>query len=192
MYFSGHAISELCTQFHCYMSLSVLRVHSCTSLCDITVSNAGPSPTGSYNISSGKHTLPNSNSRTLYTLSRVAMSGSIAPIARSYGGNSWELTSSDYALAHDLVCPSSTDCSITVPEYDGDFTIAVYALTSHRSPDYHSRQMAARFLTQATFGPTRSEMRALADNVSAGTTTGALFNWINAQIAGPMTRSTTS
>lgn len=100
----------------------------------------------------------------LCTLVQLAPDGkSFKPVARSYEVNDWEASAGDFShISFD--CSSAGVCSVALPPAsDG----AVYQLTSFDMPSQYSlddRTERARFLEQATFGPTRAAIASLSGN----------------------------
>ena len=102
-----------------------------------------------------------SRSQQLCTLWQVdAQRTRIIPVARSYEGNPWEPYST--ALLSDVAtfqCDSVT-CSANLPELLPGHSYELAAF-DHRLPN---RDKVARFLEQATFGPTLDEIDAFPDS----------------------------
>jgi hypothetical protein len=97
-------------------------------------------------------------STTLCTLVEVKMMGSerfIVPIGRSYSGKDWERAAGGYRA--EFRCDDS-GCDVDLPPLASDST---YQLTTFLAPEYSSQDVAARFLEQATFGPTRESIQDL-------------------------------
>jgi hypothetical protein len=95
-------------------------------------------------------------------------------VARSYSGNDWEPSAGKFSVVFDC---DEEDCTTTtpLPELPTGF---VYQLTSFDEPNYSSRDIAARFLEQATFGPTMDEI----DKFNGSTTTSAFARWMQNQM----------
>lgn len=79
------------------------------------------------------------------------------PIARSYDGRDWEATAGPLSdtLTSSLSCSEDNVCTfvgLSAPKYDTQS----YVLTSYHHTGFGQEAEAARFLEQATFGPTRS------------------------------------
>lgn len=104
-------------------------------------------------------------SNTLCTLvllsSSATTSDSLQPVARSYLDHSWEASAGKYdTITFDCTTTAGV-CSVVLPE-SGD---AVYQLTSFDMPlQYNNNDdvAIARFLEQATFGPTKGDMATFA------------------------------
>jgi hypothetical protein len=159
--------------------------------------------------------LSTSSSNTLCTLVQIVSSSSpgsendnkyLKPVARSYNGRDWEVSAGAFAGLLDITCendsdensPSlssaSTTCTLTLPELlrdnDNDSISTYYQLTSFEAPQYTERDVIARFLEQATFGPTLRDIGTLIDastsvsltKTSSSLTGAAVFaNWISQQ-----------
>ena len=87
------------------------------------------------------------------------------PVARSYAGRPWEVVAGLYANVAqsglDVICSDvSGECDITLPTLPVDGS-EEYILESYVHSSPSSDATAARFLEQATFGPTRSDIDAL-------------------------------
>ncbi len=103
------------------------------------------------------------------------------PIARSYDGLDWEITAGPYSDAL-----SQPDCVASVctfsdlpPLNDDDEYDFSYVLTSYYrdADDIGAQAEAARFLEQATFGPSRDTIEALANSGPD-----KYFDWVKDQI----------
>ena len=102
--------------------------------------------------------LPPSAPSVLILLSRVA-SHSSRPLARSYDGNAWE----NVAPEHLDLSGCGVSCTFHLPRIDGQYKLEWRNASVPTSEEY-----AARFLMQASFGPTQSTIDSLAaTNVSA-------------------------
>ena len=79
----------------------------------------------------------------------------LAPAGRSYNGRNWEASAGPYASTLKFECTST--CVVTLPVLENPstekFVLITYALTANR------KAKVSRFLEQATFGPTRSEIK---------------------------------
>ena len=102
------------------------------------------------------------------------------PIARNYG-NQWE---NIFPHAYDLsAVAGSTDQAMVLPTGEKGFYRKRSASTINASSN---KELASRFLTQATFGPSRSEINSF-PNINSNTfgspEDDSFEDWINAQIA---------
>jgi hypothetical protein len=117
-----------------------------------------------------------SSSDRLCTLVQVASDKkSFKPIGRSYAGRAWEASSGEFSYLS-WKCTGSS-CIVTLPNLPTD---SVYQLTTFFAPVIVRPGIdeVARFLEQATFGPTRSEISTFRlDNLPL-----AFSSWINNQI----------
>ena len=133
-------------------------------------------------VAPGPITLPVASTFELATLVQVLegethLRGSAIPVARSYNNNEWEGT---------MPSPVSFDCTETLPVMcsatlpaGATYQLRIYDGSALVSQD--PKLSAARFLTQATFGPTLDEI----DNLSAATaeeTEAAVEDWLYEQM----------
>ena len=116
-------------------------------------------------LSAGTHTLPSTSLGEL----RILMAANV-PLARSYDGHAWELTQAGAADRFVLSCDHGA-CSVTVP--------GGHRIEQYDGPTISAAGAASRFLTQATFGPTRAGLQAGLD----ATSTPSVRSWIDAQMA---------
>ena len=116
------------------------------------------------------------------------------PLARSYDGEPWEAL---YPLPGqsrvNMTCDVST-CAMTLPpetpsgyayrieRYNGSNVESLAAA----SPAQLRRKKAAKFLIQGTFGPKRAEVNALAAKLASSADDQVFGDWVQAQIALPM------
>jgi hypothetical protein len=117
-----------------------------------------------------------SQSDTLCTLSRltplkpnVALvemdSWDMVPIARSYLNYDWEPSAGPYAAKLVVSSCNGKKCTLVIPSLPSTDPDAILVLMSYKySIDAQSE--AARFLEQATFGPTRDSVAQLGDDLS--------------------------
>lgn len=127
----------------------------------------------------GPATLSPSQSGTLLVLSRVGVNDASAPVARSYDGHAWELTQGGVAQRVQLTCDDTSTCVAQIPlTYDG----SAYHLQTYQGPAMTSEKAAARFLLQATFGPTRATLPTVDATSQAG-----LKTWLDTQMGLPGT-----
>ena len=109
-------------------------------------------------------------------------SGTLMPVARSYDGSDWEVTAGP--LASTLAKPicSNGICKFdNIPESDSNEK--TYILTSYFHMSLSEYADAARLLEQATFGPTRATISALADLSGAD----KYEKWVKDQMGKPLT-----
>ena len=128
-------------------------------------------------ISPGQHTLALSVPLSLTSLVRVAAADDVAAVdtwpatcARSYDGHAWELLPSTCAAGVALGACDASGCAINIPAVTGfTFYVLIRSLSSagaaasaYTSTDsaWYDR-VAANLMLQATFGPTRGEVRNL-------------------------------
>lgn len=146
---------------------------------------------GSVTISTGTYALlARSSTDQLFTLSKIASDGTETHAGRSYDGHAWEGTMPG-ALVFD--CSVFDDaCSVwlsaTNDDDDGDDDGAFYYRCDAKSVTaLTDEQQLSRFLTQASFGPTRTsltDIEALAANASVHAAAGW---WVAAQMTEPAT-----
>jgi hypothetical protein len=124
----------------------------------------------------GETTLSIPATNGLCTLVQISPDGqSFKPVGRSYSGNPWEAYTGDFASLT-WSC-SEASCDVDLPALDdGTF----YQLTTFATPTSSSvrKNEIARFLEQATYGPTRTEVTKL--NASANLQQ-AFAAWIKEQ-----------
>lgn len=99
-----------------------------------------------------------SGANKLCTLIEVTPAGYLKPMGRSYDTNDWEPSAGDYSTLK-FECILDGSCSVNLPTILRD--TARYQLTSFSAPSYSSNDIAARFLEQATFGPTLADISTL-------------------------------
>lgn len=93
----------------------------------------------------------------LCTLTEIVGGTAIKPVARAFDGRDWQASAGQYAGILTIECvPSTTACDMHLPPLQED---GVFRLTSYEKyvdPTDSSQQPAivARFLEQASFGPT--------------------------------------
>lgn len=123
----------------------------------------------------------------LCTLIEVTNKGFLKPVGRSYGNNDWEAAAGDYSSRVQFNCTTATStCVVHLPELtDG----AHYRMSSFHAPKYTATDEVARFLEQATFGATMTEIQSLAAAAGANDYDDSYFaNWIrNQMVALPAT-----
>lgn len=140
--------------------------------------------------------LPQSTTSSVLTLSSITAGGSV-PVARSYAGHAWEyVTGSTANNLAPLGC-SPAHCNVTVStvaagsyevdSYNHSLSSAILAANISAAS-----VTAARFLTQATFGPTRDTVRNLSSALSlisrrSQSQDQVLQQWVHAQMALPAT-----
>ena len=125
---------------------------------------------------------PTAQSGDLCTLTLQDVSGIPVPVARSYDGSDWEVTAGPFAsILSPPTCFNGKCTFEKLPEPDS--TQKKYVLTSYFHIGFGAQADAARLLEQATFGPTRATIDALAAVPSAD----KYEAWVKDQIATPMT-----
>lgn len=124
---------------------------------------------------------------TLCTLTRLAplkpnaaladmSSWDMVPLARSYLNNDWEPTAGPYAAKQVVRSCDENKCTLIIPSLPSTDPNAILVLMSYTySIDPQSE--AARFLEQATFGPTRDSVAQLGDELWIN-----IPNWIKDQM----------
>ena len=125
----------------------------------------------------------------LLTLSRVARDGSFTPAGRSYDGEAWDKLE---PLLLNFSCDDASSlCAVAL---DATVTGTFFLLEGFNGTST-ARAAVARFLTQATFGPTLETINTFGvifdDDDGNGeakdrvTTFGAIETWVEAQMALP-------
>jgi hypothetical protein len=110
-------------------------------------------------------------SSKLCTLVEITSDGFLKPVGRSYNGINWEASAGDYAtLEFDCV---ASYCAVDLPSG------RKYQLTTFANASYSRADSVARFLEQATFGPTRADIQSLDDGSSS--LRSAYAEWIRNQ-----------
>lgn len=109
---------------------------------------------------------------SLCTISRVDGDSSIKPVARSYTGLDWESSPGPFSTL-DFDCAGNF-CTTTLPILPNG---TYYQATTFQAAPRTDADMVARFLEQATFGPTRADLTAFAGDAS----TLAMANWVKTQ-----------
>jgi hypothetical protein len=124
---------------------------------------------------------------TLCTLSRLTplkpnaalielSSWDFAPVARSYLNQDWEPTAGPYASNLIVSSCDGNQCTLVIPSLPSTDPNAMLVLMSYTySVDTQSE--AARFLEQATFGPTRESVAELGEELWT-----SIPNWIQSQM----------
>lgn len=141
-------------------------------------------------LSPGAHTLPSSSDGLLLTLSLATTDDTIwpQPVARSYDGHAWELVSPEGGKHHPmpLSCVGAPPrCVAIIPHGSSNYSMSVH---SQYDATISNEQLAARWLMQTTFGPTRTTVNSLAEELKAESVEGAAFRqWIKQQMALPAT-----
>lgn len=129
----------------------------------------------------GKISIGISNKTNLCTLVEITSKGYLKPVGRSYDGNEWEASSGEYS-ATEFDC-DSTSCKVDLPAPKSG---ARYQLTSMPSTTYTAADETARFLEQATFGVTSSDIEVLTKSpdrrsLEQGSLQQAFARWIKEQ-----------
>ena len=125
----------------------------------------------------GTTLLPASGSGQVLALLRIGGKGEKVSLARSYDGHPWERTQGGAQLA--LHCDQLNQCTFSVPGDEASYLIDAYTTTSGNE---ETLKAASRLLTQATFGPTRSEVHALSATMQQSDAA-AIRSWLHAQMA---------
>lgn len=148
-----------------------------------SVSFTCPPGEGSIDLaSSGPLEFSLSSSNRLCTLVMVAPGQtSFKPIGRSYDGNDWEAAAGDFSTLS-WSCTDGSSCVTTLPDLASG---AMYKLKSYDAPQLFSEEVdeIARFLEQATFGPTRTDIA----NFDQSNLPQAFANYIKDQTTFPLT-----
>ena len=139
----------------------VLPAHS-SSLIRRTqaVTNCPDSDGASLDLPSGSTFVKISRSSSLCTLVEVKSMGGeqfLRPIGRSYSDKDWERVAGEYSTSVMFDCDNA-GCSVNLPPAPSG---SVYQLTTLVTPEYSEQDIAARFLEQTTFGPTKESMEEL-------------------------------
>ncbi|KAI2497377.1 Protein of unknown function (DUF1501) [Fragilaria crotonensis] len=144
------------SSFH---SIFYLLLATCSSVVH-SASFSCPASAGSSDFTAiGSTTLFVPASKGLCTLVQVSPDGeSFKPVGRTYAGNAWEAYSGQFASLS-WSCSGST-CVVNLPALDAG---AKYQLTTFATPTSSAvrKNDIARFLEQATFGPTRADINKL-------------------------------
>ena len=131
----------------------------------------------------GPTSLPPSTDGLLALLHRIPADATAAPIpmARSYDGEAWEAVMPEpLDLTHCAAEPSTACAAILPLRLDG----SSYQISwrGRSSPELPS-MLASRFLSQSSFGPTRSTIEALAGAATTASGTRANFEaWLGTQM----------
>ncbi len=140
-----------------FRSIFYLLLASCSTLVVRSASFGCPTSPGTRDFTvSGRTTLSIPAAKGLCTLVQISPDGqSFKPVGRSYGGNRWEAYSGEFASLN-WTC-TGTSCVVNLPALDDG---AKYQLTTFATPTSSAvrKNEIARFLEQATFGPTRTEI----------------------------------
>jgi hypothetical protein len=143
-----------------FLSIFYLVLASCSTQVVLSASFGCPVSPGSRDFTvAGKTTLTTPAAKGLCTLVQVSPDGqSFKPVGRSYAGNRWEAYSGEFASLK-WTC-TGTSCVVNLPALDAG---AKYQLTTFANPTSSAvrKNEIARFLEQATFGPTRTEIAKL-------------------------------
>jgi hypothetical protein len=125
------------------------------------------------NSTSGITAFMKSDMGMLCTLVEITPQGSLKPAARSYDGFDWEVSPGAYVSLLNFQC-NIESCSVNLPVLASG---SMYKLTSFEKPSYSRADESARFLEQATFGPTMAAINAL----TADDLTHSFAKWIKEQ-----------
>ena len=102
---------------------------------------------------SGEIDISNSKLSTLCTLTEITNDSFLKPVARSYNGTDWETSAGDFVYMG-IKCFSGV-CRVSLPPLSLG---SRYQLTTFLRPSYSRMDEIARFLEQATFGPTLQDI----------------------------------
>jgi hypothetical protein len=115
-----------------------------------------------------------SDMNALCTLVEVTSSGFLKPVARSYDAFDWEAAPGAFSSLLAFQC-SAESCSVELPALASG---SIYQLTYFPKPSYSRSDESARFLEQATFGPTRSDIKSVNNTDNLGL---SFAKWIKEQ-----------
>ena len=119
-------------------------------------------------------------SSNLCTLAKLDAGNRRTPVGRSYDGNDWEVSAGYFSARVSIdACYEGLYCHVTLPALPTPLEgqeAHVYMLSSFQHSISPQAQVA-RFLEQATFGPTLEEIQS--------TTSDAFHSWIESQITHP-------
>ena len=108
----------------------------------------------------GSSSLDKSTDNELRTLVKLSADGqSLSPISRSYNGGDWENVAGKYISLHIQCEESDTFCTVALPPLEDNSMYQVRSMTYTLS----MKDEFARFLEQATFGPTQESLQYLID-----------------------------
>ena len=117
--------------------------------------------------------ISNSEPETLCTLTEITSGGFLKPIWRSYNARDWEATAGDYSGIKVPGCSGGV-CNVSLPLLPSG---SRFQLTSFKTPPYSTRDAIARFLEQATFGPTLDDI----EKFDISNLDLSFANWVKAQ-----------
>lgn len=103
--------------------------------------------------------------------------GSAVPVARSYNGNDWE---GSMPSPLSFSCRNGR-CATSLPA-TGAYTYELRVFNATAAVAPNPAKVAARFLTQATFGPTRPEIHELTAENSIEETESHIAEWMDSQM----------
>jgi hypothetical protein len=96
----------------------------------------------------------NSDPDVLCTLTEITSEGFLKPVCRSYNARDWEASAGDYSETKAPGCFEGV-CNVSLPLLPAS---SRFQLTSFKTPPYSRKDEIARFLEQATFGPSLDEI----------------------------------
>lgn len=133
-----------------------------------------PSDEGSIDIAvDGVVEISNSDPEMLCTITEITSGGFLKPIWRSYNAQAWEVTAGDYSGTTAPACFGGV-CNVSLPVLPSG---SRFQLTSFKAPAYSPQDTIARFLEQATFGPTLDDIGTFdTSNLDL-----SFANWVKAQ-----------
>ncbi|KAI2512165.1 Protein of unknown function (DUF1501) [Fragilaria crotonensis] len=136
-----------------------------------------PSFEGSFDIyTSGLVEVSNSNQNSLCTITEITKDSFLKPVARSYNGMNWEASPGDYSAVA-IACGASGSCNVSLPLLPAG---SRFQITTFKPPSYTVSDEVARFLEQATFGPTLNDISLF---TSSSILQLSFANWIKTQQA---------
>jgi hypothetical protein len=134
-----------------------------------------PSFEGSFDIyTSGLVEISNSNQNTLCTVTEITKDSFLKPVARSYNGMNWEASSGDYSGVS-IVCGASRSSNVSLPLLPAG---SRFQITTFKPPSYTVSDQVARFLEQATLGPTLKDISLF---TSSSILQLSFANWVKTQ-----------
>lgn len=140
-----------------------------------------PSFGASFDIfASGGVEIRNSDPNSLCTVTEITSDSSLKPLARSYNAMNWEASAGANAGLQ-FLCDKGS-CFVNLPVLPAG---SRYQITTFKAPSYTVDDQVARFLEQATFGPTLYDIASL--NQYPMLLQLSFASWINSQKTVPMT-----
>ena len=124
-------------------------------------------------VADGALQISNSNPDMLCTITEITSGGFLKPVLRSYNARDWEATPGDYSGFKLPRCFGGV-CNVTLPLLPSGSS---FQLTSFKRPPYSTKDEIARFLEQATFGPTLDDI----EKFDTSNLQLSFANWVKAQ-----------